>query len=362
MRPLIVDLGRDFRGGQDQGLLLLRGLLARGHAPELITLRDSLLAERAKAAGIATHGVGPRLRRLGAARTIRRLLRERRVDIVHANEPHGLTAAWLARAHRSVPVIVSRRVELPLSSDFLSRARYHATRRVIAVSEFVEKSVLASGLPKELVETIFVGVEIPPRISQAERNAARNRFAIPSDSVCLGNVAAFVPEKGHVLLLRALAELRARFPQCVVLLAGEGREQARLQALARELRIEDLVRFPGFVADVESVYAATDIFVFPSHQEPLAVAMLTAMAYGLPLVAFARGGNPEAVEDGKNGVLAKELDSAALAAAIARLLSDPAEARRLGEAARETVMARFSADRMVEETLRLYQNLVIGNS
>jgi glycosyltransferase involved in cell wall biosynthesis len=361
LRPLIVDLGRDFRGGQDQALLLLRGLLARGHAPELITIRDSLLARRAKDAGVSTHGVDPQWRRLGAALTIRRLLLAPRVDVVHANEPHALTSAWLARAHRSVPLIVSRRVELPLSSDSLSMARYRATGRVVAVSDFVEESMKGSGLPSGLVEVICVGVEIPSMISQADRDAARNRFGIPPESLCLGNVAAFVPEKGHALLLRALADLHAQFPQCVLLLAGDGPEQVRLQAQVRELRLEGIVKFPGFVPDVETVYAATDLFVFPSHSEPLACAMLSAMAYGLPLVAFARGGNPEAVEDGKNGILVKELDSGALAAAIARLVSNPAEARRLGNAARETVLARFSADRMVEETLRLYENLMAGD-
>ena len=85
----------------------------------------------------------------------------RRVDIVHANEPHALTSAWLARAHRFVPVIVSRRVELPLSSDSFSLARYRAAGRVVAVSDFVEKSMLESGLPADRVEVIFVGVEIP---------------------------------------------------------------------------------------------------------------------------------------------------------------------------------------------------------
>lgn len=358
MRPLVIDLGREFRGGQDQALLLLRGLLARGHAPELVTLRDSLLALRAKEAGISTQVVSCRWRRLDAARVIRKLVAERRVDVIHANEPHALTSAWLARAHHSVPVIVLRRVELPLSSDALSLARYRSTRCVVAVSDFVKESVLASGLSPELVQVVFVGVEVPERFSQAARDAARHRFGIGNEDVCLGNVAALVPEKGHVLLLRAVAELRAQFPQCVLLLAGEGPERANLQALVRQLGLEAMVKFAGFVPDVESVYAATDLFVFPSHQEPLAVAMLSAMAYALPLVAFARGGNPEAVEDGKNGLLVKDLDARALAEALARLLADSAEARRLGEAARETVRARFSADQMVEGTLRLYERFV----
>jgi glycosyltransferase involved in cell wall biosynthesis len=362
VRPLIIDLGRDFRGGQEQALLLASGLLARGHATEFIAVGDSLLARRARHAGITTHGVSSQWRRLSAARVVRRLVREGRVAIVHASEPHGLTSAWLALAHRTVPVIVSRRVELPLSSDSLSMARYRAAARIVPVSNFVRESVLASGFPPERVETIFVGVEVPQRISQTRRDAARERFSIPHGSICLGNVAAFVPEKGHVLLLRALAGLRAQFPQLVLLLAGDGPEKANLQSLVRQLGIQEIVKFPGFVSDVQGVYAATDLFVFPSHQEPLACAMLSAMANALPVVAFARGGNPEAIRDGINGLLVNELDSHALAAAIARLLTNLPEAQRLGEAARETVIARFSADRMVEDTLGLYEKLVSGDS
>jgi glycosyltransferase involved in cell wall biosynthesis len=362
VRPLVVDLGRDFRGGQDQALLLLRGLLKRGHAPELIALRDSLLASRAREAGAIVHEIPQKFRRLAAAMAIRRLVRSRRVDVVHANEPHALTSAWLARAHRFVPLVVSRRVELPLAPDSLSMARYRAARRVVAVSDFVEKSMRGSGLPSEDVEVIFVGVEIPAAVSQADRDLARTRFAIQPESICLSNVAALVPEKGHMLLLRAFAELHTQFPQCVLLIAGEGPEKASLQAFVRQLHLEEVVKLPGFVPDVESVYAATDLFVFPSHHEPLACAMLSAMAYGLPVVAFDRGGNPEAIVDGENGLLVKELDPIALAGALARLVAHPDEAARLGRAARQTVITRFSEDRMAEETLRLYENLVAARS
>jgi len=358
VHPLVVDLGRDYRGGQHQALLLVRGLLARGHTPELITLRDSLLARRAKDAGISVHGVSPGRRRLSAALVIRRLLRRRRVDVIHANEPHALSSAWLARAHHSVPLVVSRRIAVPLSKNSFSLARYRAAGRIIAVSQFVRKSVLASGFAENCIDVIYDGVETPPMISPADRDRARNRFAIPQESVWIGNVAAFAPEKGHVLLIRALADLRARFPQCVLLLPGEGPEKTKLRDVVRQLRLEDVVKFPGFVSDIESVYAATHLFVFPSHEEPLGSSLLAAMAHGLPVVAFARGGVPEVVEDGKNGLLVKELDPVALAAAIKRLLSDPAEARRLGEAARETIAARFSADRMVDATLQVYERLI----
>jgi glycosyltransferase involved in cell wall biosynthesis len=325
----------------------------------LIAVLDSLLAIRAEDAGIPVHSIYPGRRRLDAALLIRRLVQEQLVDVVHANEPHALTSTWLARAHRSVPVIAARRIALPLSPGSFSLARYRAAARIVAVSHFVEKSVLASGISSDCVEVIYDGVEIPPEISRADRGRARTSLRIPHDSPCIGNVAAFVPEKGHAILLRAFAELRkkpeASFPACILLLRGEGPEQAHIQELARDLKVSDAVIFASPEAEITKVLAAMDVFVFPSHEEPLGSALLAAMAHGLPVVAIGQGGVPEVVEDGKNGVLVNSLEPAALAAAIALLLANPEAAHLTGKVARETICARFSADHMVDATLQLYE-------
>jgi len=242
--------------------------------------------------------------------------------------------------------------------DSFSLARYRAAARVVAVSHFVEKSVIQCGLPADRVSVIYDGVQIPPEISQTQRESARDRIGIPQKSPCIGNVAAFVPEKGHALLLEAFAKLRTEFPECVLLLRGEGRELPKLHSLARQLHVTDAVKFLPPFFEIETMFAAMDIFAFPSHEEPLGSALLAAMANRLPVVAIARGGIPEVVEDGKNGLLLKDLDPEGFAAAIAHLVAHPDEATSLGGAARETVMRRFSANRMVEETLRLYEHLV----
>ncbi len=143
-------------------------------------------------------------------------------------------------------------------------------------------------------------------------------------------------------LLRSCAR---SFHNAFCSLREKARKKPACKCSSLNSSLKELVKFPGFVTDVESVYAATDLFVFPSHHEPLACAMLSAMAYGLPVVAFDRGGNPEAIVDGKNGLLVKTLDPAALAAALARLVSRPEEAVRLGNDARETAINRFSEDR-----------------
>lgn len=360
MRPLLVDLGREYRGGQHQALLLLQRLRERGHAPELIAVANSGLASRANEAGIPVQAVDSGSRRLAAACKIRALARGRRVDLVHANEPHGLSSAWLARLPGYTPLVVSRRLTLPLSSDYFSRARYRAAARIIAVSHCVEQAVIKSGLPSDRLLVIYDGVEIPPGISQAERTDARIQLGIPQQARCIGNVAAFTPEKGHALLLAAFARVRTQLPGPLLLLRGEGPDLPKVRKLARRLQLSEAVKFLPAIVDLRIVFAAMDVFAFPSREEALGTALLAAMSHGLPVAATARGGIPEIVSDGKNGLLVNDYDPEKFAEALSRLLKQTEAASQLGAAARETIAARFSADRMVEETLRLYECLVTG--
>ena len=222
--------------------------------------------------------------------------------------------------------------------------------------------MIESGLPSSCVEVIYDGVEIPPEISRADRDDARIHFEIAREVPCIGNVAALVPEKGHDLLLRAFAGLRkmsaGQFAGCILLLCGEGPERANLEEVAQQLQILEAVKFAGPVSEIQKAFAAMDVFAFPSHEEPLGSALLAAMAHGLPVVAIGRGGIPEVVENGKNGLLVNSLDPDALAAAMAGLLANPEEAHRLGKAARETICARFSADQMVVATLGVYEHVI----
>ncbi len=365
MTILFVDLEPEWRGGQSQALLTLRGLRARGHAAELLALRGRPLAQRAASEGIPVHGVGPRAARLQAALLLRRLLAREKFAVVHANEPHALTAAWLAGAHRRCAVVASRRVAYALQKSALALARYRAARRILAVSRFVADSVVASGLPAEQVEVLYEGVEMPPLPAPETRREARWRWGIRDDEALLGCVGYLLPEKGQRSLIRALPVLREKAPapyrSCRLLLAGDGPCRARLERLARELAVESVVVFAGFVEDVPQVYAALDLFVFPSLAEPLGTSLLAAMAYGLPVVAVGRGGVPEIVEDGRTGLLVvgsePERYPEAFVTAVTSLLRDADSAQRLGVAAREAVRKRFSADAMVENTLRIYRQL-----
>lgn len=361
MTPLCVDLEPEWRGGQNQALLTLRGLRARGHPAELLALRERPLAHRAQAEGIPVHGVGRRAARLQAALLLRQLLARRHFDLVHANEPDALTATWLAGAHRRVPVVVSRRVGFPLQSNPIARARYHAAQRIIAVSRFVADRVIASGIAAERVDIIHDGTEVPPLPSAQARRQARQRWNIGENEKLLGCVGYLVAQKQHDILVRALAMLSKQFPECRLLVAGDGPGRESLKQLTRELGVDSAVQFAGFVEDVGQVYAALDVFAFPSREEGLGSALLGAMACGLPVVATASGGVPEIVDE-RNGLLVAGFRAEGFAAALVRLLSDADLAKRLGMAGRESILQRFTADAMVAKTLRLYDKLILGGS
>jgi glycosyltransferase involved in cell wall biosynthesis len=354
VNTLHVDLGRDWRGGQNQALLLMRGLLERGHGAELVALRDSPMARRAQAAGVKVHEVAWATGRLGAALKLSRLLGRGKYEVVHVHEAHGLTAAWIAGAHGLVSVIASRRLAYPLSRSPFALARYRCARRIIAVSEFVRRSVLAAGMAPERVEVVYDGVLLPGLPSSEERSEARRALLEPGDAPVLGCVGYLLPEKGQELLVRAIPAVRSEFPRCRLLLAGEGPSRTRLENLTRELDLAPAVRFLGFVENITEVYRALDVFVFPSLAEPLGSSLLTAMAHGLPSVALAGGAVPEIIEDGRDGLLVSGAEPEELAGAVVRLLRDEALRAALGAGARSTIEARFSDAHMVAATLEVY--------
>lgn len=355
MKILHIDTHPDWRGGQQQILLTMRGLRQLGHDAQVLTRSGSLLSERSFADNFAVHTFSGRLPRINAFLSLKQILHQQRFDAVHTHDPHALTAAWLARAHRRSALVFSRRVAYPLTRKPFAFARYRATHRIIAVSQFVADSVAAAGISPGKIAVVYDGVEIPPAIASEQRSVARRHWNISDSAKLLGCVGYLLPEKGQESLIRAMKTVIAEFPDCKLLLAGDGPMRARLEALARELALSNAIVFAGFLADIKSAYHALDIFVFPSFAEPLGSSLLAAMSYGLPAIAVASGGVPEIIENGENGILVSTPDSASLASAICNLLRAPQTASRLAVAARDTISRRFTAELLAQNTLREYE-------
>ncbi len=348
---------------------MLEGLNARHHTAELLTPEGSALGERAAARGVTVHTVPRRTTRISAALKIFELLKPssrdpaahldgQKFDLVHANEAHGVTSAWLARAHRRAPLVISRRVGFKLKHDNFARARYRAAARILPISEWVAGILIKSGIPQEQMTVVYEGVEVSRLPSPQIRFAARSRFGITDESPLIGCVGVLLPDKGQDSLIRAFSTTRGEFPTTKLLLVGDGPDKSRLQQIAAKHNVTDSVIFTGFVSAMESVYPALDLFAFPSRFEGLGTSLLSAMSYEIPSVAFKTCAFPEIIEHGRSGLLAELNNDASLANALAAILRNPEIALQIGRAARKRIEQKFSAPKMVDNMIQVYESLL----
>ena len=173
--------------------------------------------------------------------------------------------------------------------------------------------------------------------------------------LCIGRL---IPIKGHLVLLRALAQARVRVPGVVLDIAGRGPLEPALKAYARELGVEDAVRFLGFVSPVQKAIEGAAIVVVPSLGEGFGMVALEAMERARPVIVSAVGGLPEIVADGESGLVVPPVDAEALADAIVTLAGDLPRAAQMGRAARERALTEFTPERCVERVEELYARVL----
>ncbi|MBR2925227.1 MAG: glycosyltransferase family 4 protein [Clostridia bacterium] len=214
-----------------------------------------------------------------------------------------------------------------------------------------EDAQRARHLPaKKKVKVNGVGVDLTRFDPPFDRREAREMLEIPQDAQVLLTVGEHSVRKNHTAILRAAAQL----PGVQVLLCGWGDGKPELEALAEELKISDRVRFLGFRDDLPKVYPAADVFVFPSLHEGLPVALMEAMACGLPAVVSNARGCVDLIEQEKGGFLRNPMDVDGMAKDIRTLLEDEALRERMGAVNRET-MKGYSLPDVMEKMAALYQ-------
>jgi glycosyltransferase involved in cell wall biosynthesis len=356
LRVLHLDSASRWRGGQNQVLLTLEGMTRRGHEAALAARGDGPLETRARTEGLRVSGVPFR----GdlwppAILALVRIIGRERPGVLLLHDPHAVSAGLVAARLAGGPAVVAvRRVDFPLRGT-LSRRKYAACDRVIVVSRAIRSVLEAGGLTASRLRLVYEGV--PDRTPQPGGREELASLGIPPGVPVVGNVAALTAHKDHATLVGAMAKLRTRLPEARLVVAGEGELRPALEALARELGLADRIVFAGFRRDLDRILPALSVFCLSSHLEGLGTSLLDAMCFGLPVVATAAGGIPEAVEDGVTGRVVPPREPAALCAALAAVLEDEERRLALGRAGRQRFLQRFTADRMVEETLRVLEEL-----
>jgi glycosyltransferase involved in cell wall biosynthesis len=353
-------------GGGERYLELLFDRLDRArYRALLISPEPGPFVGRMKERGVETHLVHLALHFNPIALwRLTRLLARERVTIL---QTHGARANFYGRiAGRlaGVPVIIStvhnslkdyevRSIRRGLYT-FLLRLTLPLVHRIICVSDSNSRDLIDECPAAEVkTQTVHNGVDplaFPP---QPDRQKIRQEFGITQGPV-LVTIARLTEQKGHRYLLQTFPDLLKTWPQLCCLFVGEGELHDALRCIAINLGVERACRFVGVREDIADILAAADLFVLPSLSEGFPFVLLEALAMGRPVVASRVNGIPELIEDHKTGLLVPPRDPQALARAIREVLSDPTAASKMGAEGRAVVQERFTVDRMVANTMAIF--------
>ena len=360
LRIFHINSERGWRGGEQQTIYLMQGLRERGHENFLIAPPNSAILERSSAS-LCT-GLPLPMRNewdLLSAIRLARWIRSHRPDVLHAHTARAHTIAWTARflARANVPLVVSRRMDYPIHTHRLGHLKYSQADAYIAVSQLIAGILRDAGIPNRRIRMIHDGVDSErPRRSDAE--AIRQEFGIEPSTLVIGTVGVCEDRKSQRTLIEALPPLLQIHPKVHAFILGDGPLRPSLTDLAEQLGIIRNVHFPGFRNDVDNFLKLFDIFVLSPKMEGLGSSILEAQCFALPVVATSVGGIPEIVQDGINGILIPPGDSQALAQALRRLIEDSSLRAAYGHSGFTRVMQHFTLDRMSQNTLEVYRDVL----
>src|SRR5438105_3073004 len=357
MRILHIDTERGWRGGERQALWLAAELARRGHLSIVAARPGEPLAERTSQAGLEVVSCAPRFEAdPRAAIRLRRVIRNRRIDLVHAHTAHALGLAAVATMATGIPFVAARRVDFHLRANIGTRWKYGRTAAVIAVSRAVADILAADGIDRAKVTVVPDGTDVHRRVVRASMRTLA-ALGVKQGAPLVVQVAQLVPHKDPLTFVRAIAVARERVPTVQALLVGEGELRIPVENAVRALALTGIVHLAGFRADADAVLASADVAVLSSREEGMGSVLLDALLLGKPIAATRAGGIPDVVEHNVTGLLADVGDAAALGHNIATLLENHSLAALLGATAKSRA-AEFSVERMTDRTLVVYEHVL----
>lgn len=345
-----------WRGGQDQLLTLLRGLIVRGHRLHLVCHPQTLLEERAREAGVTVHPLAIRSEAgLVSFLPLMSILHGVRPEILAFNTPRPILLGTLASRIAGVKArIIFRRVNFPLRKNYFTRLKYSwGIDSIVTVSESIRLQLQMDGVPGNRIQTVYEGIDLAPYAKRESPNPKR-----PGEPAVAGTVAHFSSEKGLFYLVEAAALIPDVHTRLRFILVGDGACRHDLENQVRDRGLADCFHFAGFQKRPIPYLGSFDFFVLPSLSEGLSSSILSAMAASLPVIATTVGGIPELIQHEENGLLVPPADPVALAQAIQRLGDDPDEAFRMGRQGRLRAERQFTLQRMILQFEQLCSSFV----
>ena len=347
-------------GGQEIRILTeARGMLDRGHRVTVLAPASAEVVPAARRLGIAVETIDIAQKRIGPLFKLRAWLGRHghEYDVINT---HSSTDSWLVAVAsatlKDMPAMVrTRHVSTPVNNRMSTRWLYRkATVHIVTTGEALRQQLhRENGYPLESMTSVRTGIDLG-RFRPLDKRAVRMKLGV-EDRPTLGILATLRDWKGHRHLLEAMVRLRGDFPDWQLIIIGDGPERARLEASVDALGLRSIVRLVGNQEDVPAWLSALDLFTLPSYgSEGVPQGIMQAMACGLAVVATPVGAVSEAVQDGVTGLMTPPRDPEALAASLARLMSDADLRERMGAAGLRFAQAHFGIGMMVDRMLDVF--------
>jgi glycosyltransferase involved in cell wall biosynthesis len=361
MRILQLSSARHFGGGERHVVDLTNALIHRGHDLFAAVVPDSpLLPELSQIPSQQVCTLPFRnAADIPSAWKLRKFVRDHQIEIVHAHVARDYPLAALAVGSGKARLVLTRHVMFPLSK--IHRLTRRRVSRVIAVSEAVAANLRSQKIFHEhQITVVNHGIDLSPFEDAKAKPTVGEKTLLR-----VGMLGELSPVKGQQDFVRAAAIVAAQRNDVEFQINGEdhsddGRNQRDLKNLIEKCGLGSRVHVIDSVVNVPSFLAGLDVFVSASHSEAFGLAMVEAMAGGVPVVATMTGGAREIIAPDRTGLLVPIGDTEALARAIIELLSDEHQREVLAANARRAVAERFSLDRMVAETEEVYRAVLSG--
>ena len=350
-----------FGGGERHLADLSHALVDLGHDVYAASIPESpLWAELSFLPEERTFALSPR-NYLNNLRGLAKFVRAHGIEIVHAHAARDYHLAALAvRFASRGRLVLTRHTLFPLKG--INKPLLSGAGRVIAVSQAVAESLRQNGVfESSKITVVHNGIHTERFDRSVSAAVARDGDA----HVLVGTVGHLAPIKGHDVFVHAAALIAARRRAVDFVVIGEDKSsemnhRRSLESLVAELSLAGVVSMPGWRDDMPATLSALTLFVSAARSEPFGLAIVEAMAVGLPIVATASEGAVEIIDDGVTGKLVPVDDPEALAQAIEDLLDDPRERARLGHNASRAARERFSLKRMANDTEQIYREVLAG--
>lgn len=292
------------------------------------------------------------------------ILKNQHIDILHCHEMKSRLYGLIAARVLNIPVVTTHHNWtganwLVKVYEFLDAFYIRFFDQIVAVSEEVRQAMLKFKVPAKRISVIINGINLKEfQVNRKDIFFLKKKMGIQNGAKIVGNVGRLSVEKGHKLFLTAAQLIRKEFPAIQFLIIGDGPLKGELEFYVDKLGLKDRVFFPGFCSNIQQLYSLMDIYLLTSSVEGTPMAMMEAMAMGVPVVAINVGGVAKILHYNQSGIVLKNNEPKEVAESVINLLKNPNELARLAANAKKTIEEGHSASQMAKQYEEIYMSLI----